>query len=103
MTPPVPATIVSRPRERVVVVVVAVLAAMAVFWPLPLHLTDGLVTSPVGEGPQHVWRWWVAGQIDWPWGGHFDGVNHPEGLWVHVIDPLHALIAGALGWWWEGE
>jgi hypothetical protein len=79
-----------------------VLAALALFWPLPLHLTDALVTAPTGEGPEHVWRWWVAGQVGVPWGGFFSGINHPTGLTVHVVDPLNALMAGVLGWWWGG-
>ena len=89
-------------RERWLVAVVAVLVACGVFWPLPLHLTDSLVTIPTGEAPEHVWRWWVGEQVGWPWGGDFDGLNHPDGLSVHVIDPLNGLMARALGWWWGG-
>ena len=92
----------SAARERWLVAVVAVLVACGVFWPLPLHLTDALVTIPTGEAPEHVWRWLVGEQVGWPWGGDFDGLNHPDGLSVHVIDPLNGLMARALGWWWGG-
>lgn len=92
----------SAPPEWMVVAVAAAVVAMFCFWPLPLHLTDALVTSPLAEGPEHVWRWWVAHEIGVPWGGHFSGVNHPDGLSVHVVDPLHAVLGHALGWWWGG-
>jgi len=89
-------------RELPVVVAGAILGALVLFWPLPLHLMDSLVTIPTAEGPEHVWRWWVAGQVGVPWGGFFPGLNHPDGLTVHVVDPLHALLALVLGWWWGG-
>jgi len=89
-------------RELCLVGLVAVVVAGGLLWPLPLHLTDALVTSPMAEGPEHVWRWWVAREVGVPWGGFFSGVNHPEGLSVHVVDPLHALVAHSFGWWWGG-
>lgn len=89
-------------QELAWVLVGAVLGALVVFWPLPLHLGDALVTSPTGEGPEHVWRWWVAGQVGVPWGGASAVLNHPDGLTVHVVDPLHAVLALGLGWWWGG-
>lgn len=102
MTPELVPSAVPHSRERWLVAALAVVVAGGLFWPMPLHLTDALVTSPTGEGPEHVWRWWVGAQVGRPWGGDFGGLNHPEGLSVHVIDPLNGLMARALGWWWGG-
>ena len=88
----------SPSREVAVVVVGAVVLAIVLFWPLPLGLSDTLVTAPGSEGPDHLWRWWAVTEAGGLRGAHVTLLDHPSGQWVHLADPLHALLARIVGW-----
>lgn len=78
---------------------IALLPAL-LLWPMPLVLSRALVTSPLSEGPAHLWGWWAAWQTGSFTTIHTDRLNHPDGLSLQLIDPLHAWIY-ALGAWWS--
>ena len=72
---------------------------MALLWPLPAWLARGLagqptalLTSPGGEGAVHLWTWWASGRAASPYAFHTTLLNHPHGVDVQVIDPLHAVV-----------
>ncbi len=89
-------------RELAWVCACAVVVAACLLWPLPLHLSDALVTAPTGEGVDHVWRWWALTEAGQPWGATTSLANFPTGFALHGVDPFHALWARALGWPWGG-
>lgn len=76
---------------------IAVLPAL-LLWPLPLVFARALVSSPLSEGPAHLWGWWAAWHAGQFTTLHSDRLNHPDGLVLQLIDPLHAFVF-ALGAW----
>ena len=61
---------------------------------------SALLTSPGGEGAVHLWTWWASLHEARPFAFHTTLLNHPHGVDVQVIDPLHAAvyaIGAALG------
>jgi hypothetical protein len=60
-------------------------------WPLPQVATTALVTSPQSEGVAHLWGWWAAVAERSPLAIQTTLLNHPDGLSLPLVDPLHLL------------
>ena len=79
---------------------VAVILPWLLLWPLPLIFGQTILTSPLSEGPAHLWGWFAALHERAPFQIHTTLLNYPDGLSFELIDPVHALPY-ALGALWS--
>ena len=90
----------SARAQRWAPVALAAILPWLLLWPLPLVFGRELITSPLSEGPAHLWGWFAAWHERAPFLVRTHLLNFPDGLSFELIDPLHALPY-ALGALWS--
>jgi hypothetical protein len=79
-------------------IAVLLLGPLLLSWPLPLVFGTELLSHPEREAVSHVWGLWAAARELSPLVLDSSLLNHPDGLRVVVIDPVHVPVYALAGW-----